>query len=433
MLHNLLDRLGLNSIQGRSTSIAFFFILATAVVIGVAGFRLTLGFESKRFHEHFSLLATYLARNVEVGVLLGNEDSLILLSENMLQVSDVQVIEIVDRTGAVIMKRSNSGASSDLASVSAPVVASSSDLGGPPMFGAVDQPEVLGEVLLSYSLVGLDQLKELLARRFIQVSVVLALAPIFLYWLLSRAINAPLLSLLGVAGKVSRGQMDVRAEDSSIKEIGTLSQAINEMLDALEKQRQALHEANATMARQQVLAEVGKFSMTVAHEIKNPLAIIKGSLGILRKEGPVDLKVKRRMMGFVDEEVGRIDKLVEDFLIFARPRPPAFRATLVGALTESLMQRVKLLDSTVIIDAELDADQKQHELQCDHPLLERALLHVVRNALEASQGLTPVMLQIACSGSHLVFHVLDDGPGLDVSTLTAIFEPFYTRKAKGTG
>ncbi len=433
LLRRIINRLGLNSIQGRMTSIAFFFILATAVAIGVAGYRLTVSFESRRFHEHFGLLATYLASNAEVGVLLGSEGALKLLSENMLQVSEVQVVVVVDQTGKEIIRRSNQNVPTELATVSAPVVASSLDISDPLVFSPGQKPEVLGSVFLSYSLAGLSQLRGLLAQRFVVLSLLLALAPIVMYWLLSRAINAPLLSLLNVASQVSGGQVDVRAQRSSLREIDTLSRSINEMLDALATQRRKLNEANEAMARQHALAEVGKFSMTVAHEIKNPLAIIKGGIDILRKDGPVDPLIKKRMMGFVDEEIVRINKLIEDFLLFARPRPPAFQARPVHELVDNLAHRVKLIDPTIRVELEVTEEQKQIEVQCDHGLLERALLNVVRNAAEASVGRESVCLGIACSQGCLVFNVIDNGPGINPDEISRIFEPFFTRKAKGTG
>jgi signal transduction histidine kinase len=433
LLRKFINILGLNSIQGRMTSIAFFFILATAMAIGVAGFRLTVNFESRRFHEHFGLLATYMASNAEVGVLLGSESALKLLSENMLQVGEVQIVRVIDQAGQVIIERSNQQVPAEIATVSAPVFASFVDTSDPLMFNEGQETEVLGTVYLSYSLAGLSQLRELLAQRFVLLSLMLALAPIVMYWLLSRAINAPLLRLLSVARQVSNGQVDVRAKSSSLREIDTLSRSFNEMLDALASQRRKLNAANEAMARQQVLAEVGKFSMTVAHEIKNPLAIIKGGVDILRKDGPVDPVIKERMMRFVDEEIVRINKLIEDFLLFARPRPPAFQARPVSELVDSLVQRVKLIDPSIEVELEVNEEQRRFEVQCDLGLLERALFNVVRNASEASVGRGPVCLGIASSQGCLVFNVVDDGPGIKPDEISRIFEPFFTRKAKGTG
>ena len=367
-------RASLNSIQGRLTAIALFFIIGTSVAMGVVGFRLTVNFEKARFRDHFSLLASYLASNAELGVMLGNKKILQGLSKNMLVVRDVQVVEVLDQNGESIVKVAHEGLPAELGAVSAPVVSDPMEAGDSPFLGQGGEQEVVGQVKLSFSYAGLEQLKKLLALRFFLVSLVLSLAPVGMYWMLSRAIIAQ-----AIARRCDsmRGLMSVRAEGGSLREIDTLSGAINEMLDTLEVQRQKLSEAHATMARQQVLAEVGKFSMIVAHEIKNPLAIIKGSLDVLKKEGPMEAELKGRLMLFVDEEVERINKLVEDFLLFARPQTPDFRLVALDHLVASLAQRLQLMHDHAPLQVDFSGVLSGVELNCDPHLLEHALLNLV--------------------------------------------------------
>jgi signal transduction histidine kinase len=73
------------------------------------------------------------------------------------------------------------------------------------------------------------------------------------------------------------------------------------------------------------------------------------------------------------------------------------------------------------------------KLHCDAGLLERALLNIVRNGLEASQGEEAVHLGIVCTERRLIFTVRDSGPGVAEEERLRIFEPFYSTKAKGTG
>lgn len=423
----------LNSIQSRLTAIAFFFIIGTAVTMGVAGFRLTVNFENERFRDHFSLLASYLASNAELGVLLENKKILAGLTENMLAVTDVQEVKILGKNGEIIVQRAHDNLPTGLDSVSAPVVSQAMEMGNAPFLASQGPEEVVGQVVITYSHAGLEQLKQLLAFRFLLVSLLLALVPVVLYWMLSQAINAPLLGLLAVAGQVSRGRMDVRARGGSLQETNTLACAINEMLDALEAQRHKLDEAHAAMARQQVLAEVGKFSMIVAHEIKNPLAIIKGSLDILKKEGPVDPNLKMQMMGFLDGEIERINKLIEDFLLFARPQEPVLQPVVVDDLVENFGQRLRLMPGNIQLEMDIPVGQGSRELRCDPALLERAFLNIVRNALEVSKSEDAVWVSVACPDRRLVFSVQDNGPGVPTEGLSQIFEPFYSTKAKGTG
>jgi signal transduction histidine kinase len=423
---------GLSSIQGRLTAIAFFFIVATAVTMGVASYRFTFAFESQRFHDHFNLLATYMANNAELGVLLDNEEILARLSNSMLNVTDVQCVTILDNNDEIIIHKEQPQQESAQGQVSAPVstVITSEE----PFFshGETDA-EKLGMVVIGYSLSSLSQLQRLLAQRFAIISLLLSLVPVIMYWMLSRAINAPMTQLVQVSKQVSRGHMDVRADGGSLQETRTLARALNEMLDALETRRRELSQANAAMAKQQVLAEVGKFSMIVAHEIKNPLAIIKGSLAILGKKETVDPAIKQRMINYADDEVQRIDKLIEDFLLFSRPRSPEFQLVLAQDLIGKIIQKIVLISAEInIVRPTADLEQTTM-LQCDIPLFERALFNIVRNAIEASKEANQVQIKIACTPPYLIFSVYDSGGGVDLKQIKRIFEPFFSTKAKGTG
>jgi signal transduction histidine kinase len=430
-MNPVLKKLGLYSIQGRLTAIAFFFILVTALTLGVAGYRFTVEFESNRYRDHFVLLASYLASNAELGVLLENQQILAGLCENMLSVQDVQQVEIIDNQGRQLILRSQQEMPDELIHISAPVMAKNLSPDDAPFLERQNENQALGQVRLSYARSGLVQLKKILALRFLILSPLLAIVPAILYWRVSRTIRAPLKAVLYLADEVVRGNMNVRATTGGLYETSVMAAALNEMLDALQAQRQQLKEANAAIAHQQVLAEVGKFSMIVAHEIKNPLAVIKGSLAILRKPEVLDPQVKEQMIGYVDEEIVRVNKLVEDFLLFARPRTPAFRDILVLDLLANLAERLRLLDSRVLVLVDVPADLMEAQLQCDIALLERALFNVVRNALEA--GDTKVRVDVDATEQFLAFRVRDQGQGFNPNEIDSIFEPFFSTKAKGTG
>jgi len=425
---------GLYSIQGRLTAIALCFIAGTSIAVGIAGYRLTVRFENERFHDHFSLLASYMATNAELGVLLGNKRILESLTKNMLMIQDVQVIEIFGRNGGIIIQSAQKVVPADLRAVSVPVVTAPMESVDSPFLSQGEAGEVVGQVKLSYSHAGLDQLKKLLAVQFVIISFLLAMVPVGMYWLLAKAISAPLQGILAVAAQVSRGRLDVRARGGSLVETKTLARAINEMLGALAKQRETLDTVHAEMARQQVLAGVGKFSMIVAHEIKNPLAIIKGSLDVLKKDPPVEGTMKIRLMGFIDEEIARINKLIEDFLLFARPQSAVLRSFPVARLLTSLTDRIQLMQDKVLlqIDVQNMADAEPM-LYCDPHLLERALLNIVRNAFEVSRAKEEVRITMICAEKDLVFVIADNGAGILPENLPRIFEPFFSTKAKGTG
>jgi len=429
----LARRIGLNSIQGRLSAIAFFFIIGTVVTISVTSYRFTIEFERQEFQEHFNLLATYMASNAEFGVLIGNKEILGRMADSMLQLDDIQGVIIRGQTDKVLVHRSKAAISVESGVASAPIMAHVMDEAE--LFQKQQSPDKpLGTVEIVYSLSGLFELQKILAKKYIFVSLFLSLAPVLMYWMVSRAINAPLKQLVKLAHQVSKGNMDVQAHGGTLQETRTLALAINEMLDNLAARRREIQQVNAVMARQQVLAEVGKFSMIVAHEIKNPLAVIKGSMDILTKNNNISPELNSRMNGYIYDEVQRMNKLIEDFLVFSRPSVPNLKLISVDALADKMSQKISLIDGAITINNHVgECGGEGRELKCDIVQFERALLNVVRNAIEASKEAGQVTVAVFCTKKRLNFQVCDGGSGFDPAKAESMFEPFVSTKSKGTG
>jgi len=190
MRKRVLLKSGLYSIQGRLTAIALCFIAGTSMAVGIAGFRVMVNFENERFSNHFQLLATYLATNAELGVLLGNKKILDGLTQNMLTIPDVCFVEIFGKNDRRILLSARQTIPEDLSVVSVPVVTAPMAPDDSPFLEQGVAGEVVGLVRLSYSHAGLDQLKKLLAGRFVLISLALAMVPIAMYWMLAGAISA---------------------------------------------------------------------------------------------------------------------------------------------------------------------------------------------------------------------------------------------------
>jgi signal transduction histidine kinase len=419
------------SVQVRLLVIGLSVILGVSLLMTILGIRLTTAFLSVRFHENFTLLASYMARNCELGVLLGDNAMLDRLARNVLAQEDIWVVKIQDANGRDLVSLAKDGNSGATVAVASPIMAaqlSDESL----MFEEGGHEEQVGTVLLEYSIKGLDRLKGLMASRFMTISLFLSAGAALAYWLIARSIVAPLKELVGVSKEVSGGRMDVEARGGGLLETRTLAETFNEMLRSLEKHRNELEEANRTMARQQALAEVGKFSMMVAHEVKNPLSIIKGSVEILKKEG-IDKKTRGTMYAYLEEEVWRINRLIEDFLLFARPKEPQLTLVEMNKVVEDMVRRLGLSAGRNHVDFDLQLGEAPCPVPCDVHLMERAMENIVRNALEVSRSGDRVEIRAGQRDGGWVFTVTDQGPGIPAKDLASVFEPFFTTKAKGTG
>jgi signal transduction histidine kinase len=429
----------LGSIPARFTAMAAGFILVVSLAAGVIGIRLSLNFGEAQFHKHFRVVSVYLAKNSELGLLLGERSMLESLADNMLAVKDVFRVAIRDAEGGILVESIRKAPVQNLVTVETPVSLTMSEHTG--LFVWEDPGNhVLGSVEVTYSLEDL----ELLQKRMITYFILLfpALAAVFSlgFFFVSRSVALPLQRILSVAGAVSKGQMDIRADTkgpgSSLREIRTLAAGFNDMLDALELAKSRAEAANEEMARQKTLAEVGKFSMMVAHEVKNPLAVIKGSLEILKKD---NLKpgIKQELIKYVEDDIQRINKIVEEFLVFARPRKPDLSEMDMNRLVARTLEKFWFVDPGKHMEADVDTGRAVAE--CDPAMMERALVNLLNNAVSFAARTVRVTTSMIPGATSMVrdsrwrLKISDDGPGIPPDKLNDIFAPFYTTRSRGTG
>ncbi|MFZ0447785.1 MAG: ATP-binding protein [Desulfatiglandaceae bacterium] len=420
-----------DSINSRLMFVGMFFIVGTAVIMALVGIGLTTNYLGIRTHENFKLLASYIARNVELGILLEDRRMIEKSVKNMLEQKDIENILVRSSTGEVLVNVGKIKGDGLDEKVEAPVTSAhmaTEDL----LFTEGGEQKEIGSVLLTYSGRSLNKLKQTMALQFILIALALSSIPVTVYWLLARSIVAPLRDLLEVSGKVSEGNMDVRARGGRLLETRTLARAFNNMLLAIKRHQKELDEAYRNISKQHALAEVGKFSMMVAHEIKNPLAIMKGSLDILKKENLPE-ETKNTMFDYLYEEIGRINKLVEDFLLFSRPGEPVFAELEMNQIVKDMVTKMGIVREGNMPQIEMHIEVKECVLLCDPHLMERAILNILRNAVEVSGPDDIVEMGTVSNDDHWILWVKDNGPGISSADLTHVFEPFFTTKAKGTG
>jgi two-component system sensor histidine kinase PilS (NtrC family) len=187
-------------------------------------------------------------------------------------------------------------------------------------------------------------------------------------------------------------------------------------------------------AQQLKLAAMGRLTASIAHEIRNPLAAISHAGQMLAEDSREPLQ--QRLAGIVRENTQRLNRLVDDVLRVARREAPLGDAIelepFVRTWLEEFVRDRSLTPGRVVVTAEPKVVVK---FELSH--LRQVLFNLVDNGLRYASGkvgAVEILVERALDdGGRVRLWVFDDGPGVPVDTRTALFEPFYTTHARGTG
>ena len=192
-----------------------------------------------------------------------------------------------------------------------------------------------------------------------------------------------------------------------------------------------LQQTQEKLLREEKLAAVGRLSSAIAHEIRNPVAMISSSLATAIR-GQLEPAQRERMFEIASIQAARLEKLTNDFLSYARPRTPAITPNNAADVLAYVGELSKAHAGERQVEIKVDAPDK---LYCsfDATLLQQALLNLVMNAIDASPPDSTVIMTGRVSDDAVCIDVKNTGTEIDPGALGQIFEPFFTTKPSGTG
>jgi len=193
----------------------------------------------------------------------------------------------------------------------------------------------------------------------------------------------------------------------------------------------ARKDAEETISRQAALARVGQMAAVLAHEVRNPLAGIKGAMQVLLKRRSAD-DPERAVMQEIVARTESLNELINDLLLFARPRPPRLADVNLASLVADVFASVR--QDPIGHTLTMGIDGTPMSVQADYELTRATLLNLVLNAAQAMQGNGTVRVTVRESAAGMVeVQVRDTGPGIPPDIREQIFEPFFTTKSRGGG
>jgi signal transduction histidine kinase len=284
-----------------------------------------------------------------------------------------------------------------------------------------------------------DSLTSSLLHSFQFKSIIIGLAAlliltIIILRLFEKIINRPLSRLKDYMKKIQTGDLHGELEAIKQDEIGDLTQSFNIMVKKLDEANlriENLHKQQ--MERAGHLASLGELAAGLAHEIKNPIAGIKGSLEIIaERTDPSD--PTKEIFGEVLKQTDRIHAIVQDLLHYAKPRELQ-----ISKVNPNLcLQEAINLAKPQIIDKDIEfqyvGTNEDIKVTCDANKLQEVILNLILNSIAAIEKAGTIAIEVEQrQENEIMISVTDDGKGIKSEHLEQLFTPFFTTRKAGTG
>jgi len=202
--------------------------------------------------------------------------------------------------------------------------------------------------------------------------------------------------------------------------------------EELQKAYAELRQTFEQLLRADRIASVGELSAAVVHEVRNPLASIRGAIEILEDEIAPD-SPRREFAGIIKQEVDRLDTLVSEFLRFARPTKPTVAHASLNEITHAVHTLIAQRAEAQRVAVETKLAPGLPLIEVDAEQIKQVLLNLVINSLQAMPSGGHLTLRTFGNGEMVGIEVEDTGGGVDLGLQARVFDPFFTTKEKGVG
>jgi signal transduction histidine kinase len=270
---------------------------------------------------------------------------------------------------------------------------------------------------------------------------------------LSQSIARPIMRLRAMSQAVAAGDLQQHTGVTRSDEIGELATAFDTMTlrlrdrtaeaarlyaETVQRNRE-LAEANARLqaTQQQLiqsekLAAIGQLTAGIVHDVKNPLAVIKGMAEELQDDANLDAGV-RKQMSVIRDGAARANQIVGDLLKFSRQSKLEMSYQDLTATVESALRLTAYLARRASVQVVADLPDRPVLIMYDAQQIEQVLINLIQNAIQAMPNSGSLRVSMSHAGEAVAIAIQDTGVGISPEHLTRIFDPFFTTKPEGEG
>lgn len=205
------------------------------------------------------------------------------------------------------------------------------------------------------------------------------------------------------------------------------------MADVVQRQLADLAALRDRLAQSEKLAALGQLAAAIAHEVRNPLGVIRSAAQGIGESLTTDDRDTRRACAFITDEIDRLNGVITALLAFARPLKLDRRPTSVAAVLERATQLVARDLAGKQLDLHVHRPDDALVVEADADLATQALVDLLLNAAAVSPHGAKVEVDTRVDAGAVTIAVVDQGPGVPAELRERIFEPFFTTKPEGTG
>jgi len=252
--------------------------------------------------------------------------------------------------------------------------------------------------------------------------------------LFEKIINRPIFNLKSRMKKIQEGDFSALVPITKDDEIGDLAGSFNIMITNLEEANNRIEELHdKQMEKAEHLASLGEIAAGLAHDIKNPIAGMKGAIEIIHQKTD-DHDTNKEVFKEVLIQIDKIDQIIRDLLRYAKPKELYIREVPFEECVDHAVKLAQMQVKNKDIQFHISSAEKNIQARLDADKIQEVLLNLILNGVAAIPEKGTITINSSTQNNKdLLITVSDDGSGIKEEQLSQIFLPFFTTKSQGTG